>query len=616
MVLSQSRAGWPRFVPALPALAALAVAALLFDPYTEPLSAMTCAFMTLRMPATKLLAACYGRGPLAELPAAERPQPPAPRGQGGRKAAADGSQGTAGVGANVPSWLSWALRRTTAGDGACTGAEPAAAGKCCKGGSRPDSPGSNGCSGSGGGGDAGGNGRTPLCNDAATKWLELATAATALAAVSALDAWVSSSSYISSSQPVNPSPRSQQRAPPLLLHLLLPVAALPHHLSVLRSCTATASRAVLLLLRRLARGGAALCLHAVLATAMAAGVGGVMDCMAAYCYCRGWSGGGGGRCGSSRQSTQRGLQQQRDKEPRGSADEEEQEEEQEQQGDEGVELVRPFDSPLAATSLADFWGRRWNVTQSRVLKGLLYDPLVEGRWRPTHMATPPPPPPPPVSAPPQQQAAGSSSATGSSAAEPHTAPPPPDGASLLPDQHQHQHHQHHQHQHHQRHHQVRKAAALLAVFVWSGLEHELFHWLSTRRLSPGGGWFLFFAVHGVLLVAESAVTRAARRCACASASGTPSAPAKSIPSGGAVSRLGRAAAAAAAAAVAWALTPPVWMRRLLTLVVLDVTAAAWFFPALTERCVVRRVAAAVAGMCPPALEQRLLRAAAELGRRH
>lgn len=34
------------------------------------------------------------------------------------------------------------------------------------------------------------------------------------------------------------------------------------------------------------------------------------------------------------------------------------------------------------TGTADFWGRRWNVTQSRILKGLLYDPIVEGRLVP------------------------------------------------------------------------------------------------------------------------------------------------------------------------------------------------------------------------------------------
>jgi hypothetical protein len=44
--------------------------------------------------------------------------------------------------------------------------------------------------------------------------------------------------------------------------------------------------------------------------------------------------------------------------------------------------------PLASTSLADFWGRRWNVTQSLVLKGLLYDPLVEGCLLPRGLQPP------------------------------------------------------------------------------------------------------------------------------------------------------------------------------------------------------------------------------------
>ena len=31
-----------------------------------------------------------------------------------------------------------------------------------------------------------------------------------------------------------------------------------------------------------------------------------------------------------------------------------------------------------ATSLADFWGRRWNITTSHLLRALVYDPIMEG----------------------------------------------------------------------------------------------------------------------------------------------------------------------------------------------------------------------------------------------
>ena len=44
-----------------------------------------------------------------------------------------------------------------------------------------------------------------------------------------------------------------------------------------------------------------------------------------------------------------------------------------------LELVPPFDHPWFMTSLADFWGRRWNNSTSLMLRSLVYDPLVEKR---------------------------------------------------------------------------------------------------------------------------------------------------------------------------------------------------------------------------------------------
>ncbi|KAG2437101.1 hypothetical protein HYH02_011359 [Chlamydomonas schloesseri] len=48
----------------------------------------------------------------------------------------------------------------------------------------------------------------------------------------------------------------------------------------------------------------------------------------------------------------------------------------------GLQLVPTFDAPWLSTSLADFWGRRWNITTSSVLRTLVYDPLAEGRLVP------------------------------------------------------------------------------------------------------------------------------------------------------------------------------------------------------------------------------------------
>ena len=42
--------------------------------------------------------------------------------------------------------------------------------------------------------------------------------------------------------------------------------------------------------------------------------------------------------------------------------------------------ARPhFDAPYAATSLAMFWGRRWNLFAGRLLKSLVYDVVMQAR---------------------------------------------------------------------------------------------------------------------------------------------------------------------------------------------------------------------------------------------
>ncbi|KAG2429861.1 hypothetical protein HXX76_010642 [Chlamydomonas incerta] len=48
----------------------------------------------------------------------------------------------------------------------------------------------------------------------------------------------------------------------------------------------------------------------------------------------------------------------------------------------GLQLVPTFDAPWLSTSLADFWGRRWNITTSSVLRTLVYDTIAEGRLVP------------------------------------------------------------------------------------------------------------------------------------------------------------------------------------------------------------------------------------------
>ncbi|VFQ58974.1 unnamed protein product [Cuscuta campestris] len=53
----------------------------------------------------------------------------------------------------------------------------------------------------------------------------------------------------------------------------------------------------------------------------------------------------------------------------------------------GVELDPPFDEPHLATSLQDFWGRRWNLMVTNIMRPAVYGPvrsawarIVPGRW--------------------------------------------------------------------------------------------------------------------------------------------------------------------------------------------------------------------------------------------
>ena len=45
----------------------------------------------------------------------------------------------------------------------------------------------------------------------------------------------------------------------------------------------------------------------------------------------------------------------------------------------GVPVLRLFDNPVAARSLGEFWGRRWNLAFSDVARERIFRP-VAGRW--------------------------------------------------------------------------------------------------------------------------------------------------------------------------------------------------------------------------------------------
>ncbi|CAI0560294.1 unnamed protein product [Linum tenue] len=49
----------------------------------------------------------------------------------------------------------------------------------------------------------------------------------------------------------------------------------------------------------------------------------------------------------------------------------------------GLELEPQFNEPYLSTSLQDFWGRRWNLTVTRILRPSVYDPTPRPTWETT-----------------------------------------------------------------------------------------------------------------------------------------------------------------------------------------------------------------------------------------
>ncbi|KAK9942665.1 hypothetical protein M0R45_008318 [Rubus argutus] len=117
----------------------------------------------------------------------------------------------------------------------------------------------------------------------------------------------------------------------------------------------------------------------------------------------------------------------------------------------GFELEPHFNEPYLATSLQDFWGRRWNLVITNTLRPLVYHPIRRI----------------------------STDKGGATCGATVTARPP--GSPILP---------------------------VIAVFVISGLMHELFFYYVTRA-RPTGEMMCFFVLQGVCLAIELVVKKAA-----------------------------------------------------------------------------------------------------------
>ncbi|MEW5305357.1 MAG: hypothetical protein WDW36_007901 [Sanguina aurantia] len=111
----------------------------------------------------------------------------------------------------------------------------------------------------------------------------------------------------------------------------------------------------------------------------------------------------------------------------------------------GLRIIPTFDSPWMSTCLADFWGRRWNITTSSVLRVLVYDVITDGHF----------------------------------VKQPRVKDNKPSG--------------------------LRRAIGTCATFMISGLAHEFILWM----LQPDGivrwKWFTFFSIQGPMMLAEAAI---------------------------------------------------------------------------------------------------------------
>mmetsp|Transcript_37067 Transcript_37067/g.93487 ORF Transcript_37067/g.93487 Transcript_37067/m.93487 type:complete len:445 (-) Transcript_37067:547-1881(-) len=178
----------------------------------------------------------------------------------------------------------------------------------------------------------------------------------------------------------------------------------------------------------------------------------------------------------------------------------------------GLAIVPTFDQPWLSCSLADFWGRRWNITTSSVLRTLVYDAVVEGS-----LVKRPDPPPATATI---TATATTTTKRGDSAHS--SAPQGPEedthatttnghaangSSSAHPAKH------HHHHHHKPRVPEWRRAAGMCATFLASGLAHEYIISMLQDELAGRWRWkwLAYFTLQGPLMVGELQAKRAWRR---------------------------------------------------------------------------------------------------------
>lgn len=91
----------------------------------------------------------------------------------------------------------------------------------------------------------------------------------------------------------------------------------------------------------------------------------------------------------------------------------------------GLKVASSFDAPWLSTSFADYWARRWNLTVCYMLRVLVYEPVIEGRF----VAAPTSNTPAAAPAPRIAAAAGPGMPVAEDAAAPQGSPPSSPGST-------------------------------------------------------------------------------------------------------------------------------------------------------------------------------------------
>ncbi|KXZ53651.1 hypothetical protein GPECTOR_6g568 [Gonium pectorale] len=156
----------------------------------------------------------------------------------------------------------------------------------------------------------------------------------------------------------------------------------------------------------------------------------------------------------------------------------------------GLQLVPTFDQPWLSSSLSDFWGRRWNITTSSVLRTLIYDPIVDGALiNPRHRTSAGCPLTPAGSRDQRaQEPQGPVKEGRREGARREKEPPKGSKPSLW-----------------------RQQLGLHATFLTSGLIHEYTAWNVSGLNKWHWKWTLFFYAQAPLMTAEWLVRKALRR---------------------------------------------------------------------------------------------------------